>query len=1115
MFSFYTLKTIARFEMRTLLRSWFFRIFAGLTLFGLGSFNITVFLSDSGVPWIFRALPASVPYANLIILNLGQAIVAIFMASEFLKQDRKNDSVEVIYARSMTNAEYILGKALGILSVFFLLNVVVLLMGMGFSFMSNDSSHTIMEFFLYPLLISLPTLVFILGLSFFLMILLRNQAITFILLLGYIALTIFYLNDKYYHLLDYIAYKVPMMNSSIAGFGNLPEVLLHRGVYFFLGIGFILLTVFRLQRLPQSKVFTSFPLYLAIACIGTGGFMALRYIQSKESISEYKRVLVDINNRYVDAPRVRIEACDVNLQHMGNEIVVSSSLDVVNHSGHLIDTLLFSLNPSLSVNSVKIDDISRSFLREEHLLKVILSEAMPREKTYHITMNYSGSINEKVQFLDQDPKLYKDNFSMDLFRVRKRYSYLQDNFVCLTRDALWYPVAGVGYSSKNPMAYLPDFTRFSLNVKTSPSLMALSQGEVAQDSLGNFKFTTEGPLPKISLLIGDYKKYEVDVDSIEYSLFCIKGNDYFKEHFTALKDTLPSLIREIKNEYETSIGMEYPFKRFSMVEVPVHLSLEKHLWSVTSEAIQPQMVLYPEKGVVMEGTDFKHRKSRFERRQKRGNEQASEQDLQSRLFKGFIRSNFMGSAQDWYRNRKVMDRNTFSLFPNYYNFVNPVNISEIPALNLALSVYLKNRSSSSQIVSRWAFQRMSKEERINLALKDASLKQLMVEGVDISNERWENKTTLNDVVQLKGEFLFSLLRSRFGKERFDGVVNKLIAAGHKDAYTLEDLDALFQKEFGQRVSPMIEKWYTQPLLPGYLIKDLQTYRVKQGEHVKYQVRFKISNPKDVDGIVTVNVAQNDPNGRRRRRHGRRGQSAFNRMIYVPAHSAREVGFVFTSKPARMNIYTHISENLPNSLVYDFGSFDKLKRTEVLEDIVECEFFSDLLKKNEIIVDNEDPGFEIHQQIQKWTLKSWLDERKTGKKKYERLQFWSPPNQWKTSIYNDFYGKFVRSGAYTKSGDGARTVSWKAPLKEDGLYDVYCHIAKLNYNWTRQRKPNYTFKIYTEGGIEEVTRSDEELEKGWNYLGSYFITRDSAKVVMSNKSVGAYVFADAIKWVENK
>ncbi len=166
MMSIHKLLTIALYEMRTLLRGWFFRIFAGLSILFIGIFNLVSNLEQTGVPFIYRALPASLPYINLLFLNIGQAIVAVFLASEFLKQDKKNDTVEVIYARSMTNAEYILGKALGILSVFLILNVVILAIGVGFSFLSSDSTHGIFEFLYYPLIISLPTLIYILGLSF-------------------------------------------------------------------------------------------------------------------------------------------------------------------------------------------------------------------------------------------------------------------------------------------------------------------------------------------------------------------------------------------------------------------------------------------------------------------------------------------------------------------------------------------------------------------------------------------------------------------------------------------------------------------------------------------------------------------------------------------------------------------------------------------------------------------------------------------------------------------------------------------------------------------------------------------------------------------------------------
>ena len=499
MFSFHTLKTIARYEMRTLLRGWFFRIFAGLTILSLGGFNLAVFLASSGSPWLYRALPASMPYVNLIVLNLGQAIVAVFLASEFLKQDRKNDTVEVIYVRSMTNAEYILGKTFGILAVFFVLNLIVLIIGMGFSFFSNDSAKGISEFFYYPLLISLPTLVFILGLAFFLMTIFKNQAITFIVILGYIALTIFYLNNQYYHIFDYIAYKVPMFNSSIAGIGNLHEVLIHRGIYLFIGFGMIFFTIFKLQRLPQAKLFTSFPLILAIVFTTAGGILAYQYIQLKKSNLELKKQMISLNNQYVHYPKMSVIDSKIEFQHLGEKMKAKVEMQIINQSGQNIDTLLFSLNPSLNLSKVSINGEALTFIQELQLIKIVPQSKIEKNKIYLLKMEYAGSINENTHFLDADFENYEDNFSMEIFQIRKRYAYLMEDFVCLTSESLWYPVAGVGYSTLDPSLYFPDFTTFHLTVKTKDGLLAISQGQMTELGNTGFKFEPEFRLPKISL----------------------------------------------------------------------------------------------------------------------------------------------------------------------------------------------------------------------------------------------------------------------------------------------------------------------------------------------------------------------------------------------------------------------------------------------------------------------------------------------------------------------------------------------------------------------------------------------------------------------------------------
>ena len=122
---------------------------------------------------------------------------------------------------------------------------------------------------------------------------------------------------------------------------------------------------------------------------------------------------------------------------------------------------------------------------------------------------------------------------------------------------MWYPVSGVTYATARPGFHQPDFTQFSLKVKTSNDLVAVSQGITTNPEKGVYEFENKEALPKISLLIADYNKYSITVDSIEYSIYSTKGNDYYLKHFTEFKDTLPAIIRELSNEYETLLDLKY------------------------------------------------------------------------------------------------------------------------------------------------------------------------------------------------------------------------------------------------------------------------------------------------------------------------------------------------------------------------------------------------------------------------------------------------------------------------------------------------------------------------------------------------------------------------------
>ncbi|MBN2813549.1 MAG: hypothetical protein JXQ80_05690 [Bacteroidales bacterium] len=1107
-----TIRIIATYEMKTLLRSWFFRIFASGTIFGLGIFNIAMNVDSSGAPWIYKALASSIPYANLIILNLGQAIVAVFLASEFLKQDRKNDTVEVIYARPMSNGQYIAGKTLGILTVFLLLNFIILLMGIGFSFLGSVSSQRFFAYLAYPLLISLPTLVYILGLSFFVMTLVKNQAVTFIILTGYIAITVFYLNKKAYHLFDYIAYQVPMMYSSISGFGNTGEIVLHRGIYLVLGIALIMLTVYKLPRLAQTVKYHRMPLWGGLILLAAGILMAYAYLNNKNRMHSFRNQVIALNNAYAHYPRAITDSCMLDVEHLGNSLSVKATLYVSNHGAQPVDTLIMSLNPDLEVSELRVDSKPLAFTRKKQLILAILPETLEKTEALTINLHYFGSINEGITFLDQSEEEFDKNPAFEVFRLRKRTAFLQRNFVCLTAESLWYPITGTGYASALPARYEPDFTRFSLKVKTRPGLVILSQGKMDKKENGQFTFSPEFALSKITLLIGKYIENTLTVDSVAYSIFSMKGHDYYKPYFTSLADTLPTLIRELKKEYETNVGMEYPFRRLMLAEVPVHFSLDHHLYAYACDAIQPEMILYPEKGVLFNSSDFKARTHRLEKNAKNNNEEVIPVDIQKDLFNRFVKDNFLAQRGQRFNYDELVNWQTYSVFPQYLTFITRLASDRWPVLGLSFETYIGERNNKAGNTMQW-YDNLSANEKINLELAQSSLGELMATGIEKEAENEENPVTLRDVIQVKGIHFFNLLRARYGESQLDTLLTGLIDDHRHKPIPFEELNGRFNQKFNQELASEVGQWYEQKNLPGFIIGKINTYKVMQDDNTRYQIRFTLSNPEPADGMVTLNVEMNDPN----RKQNDFGQGDFNvdfsRQLFLPAKTSFEVGYIFNTEPARMSIVTHISKNLPYNLVYGFEGFNEIRNADPLDDAVPIPFFETINHADEVVADNEDDDFSFLQTTDEAYLRSVVQRNSKKKYKYSAIWAWSPPREWRSALRSEFYGRYIHSAHYTRAGSGERTATWKARLPEKGAYDVFFYMDKVNVGWRRSnRSPDYNITVYHDHGAEKINQVTEDIDHGWHYLGTWYISSDTAKVELTNKSGGDMIFADAVKWV---
>jgi hypothetical protein len=171
--------------------------------------------------------------------------------------------------------------------------------------------------------------------------------------------------------------------------------------------------------------------------------------------------------------------------------------------------------------------------------------------------------------------------------------------------------------------------------------------------------------------------------------------------------------------------------------------------------------------------------------------------------------------------------------------------------------------------------------------------------------------------------------------------------------------------------------------------------------------------------------------------------------------------------------------------------------------------------NEIIVDNEDPEFSITKYENISLLEKLIVKEEEKTSKYQGINWWRPATSW-TAITNDeFYGEYVRSGYYIKGGEGDQVATWNVPIKKAGYYDVYYHLYKMRPRGRNrdEDKGNYNFTIYGDDGPEEAALDVQAAESGWNHLGSYYFSPDTAKIQLSNKTQLRMVFADAVKLVE--
>lgn len=1114
MISLHNITSIAKYEITTLLRSWFFRIFAILAMVFLFFFNMgTMIMDNAGAGnWDLKAISSAIPYVNLLILNTVQAIIAIFLASDFLKRDKKLDTTDVIYIRSMSNGEYVAGKTIGNIVVFMILNLIILSEALIFNLIAENVVVNWVAYLEYFLIISFPTLVFILGLSFFVMSILKNQAITFILLLGYVAATIFYLNTKFYYLFDYMAYSMPLLKSDFIGFGNLETVVIHRGMYVCFGVAFIFLTISLLKRLPQSPFSNKVTLIPAVIFFIGGiwlGKMHVSEFVAKQDLRVDMRALNDANK---DLPQLKVESYRIDINHHGTSLDVTANLVVSNPGREAVNHFVFSLNPGLQLQSVRWDGQEASVKRDLQLIDFSGYKLEPGQSA-KLEFVYSGTPNEAANFLDVDNKTLQKAYRAFMFQIDKRSAVVSPEYVLLTRESNWYPIAGTGFGDKSKQWTQKQFSNYEISVKTENGLTAISQGTV-EEKEGVFHFVNKNNLPQASLVIGNYTHKTDTIDGLVFNLYHHPEHDYFTKFFEPVKDTIPELIATALKDYERKLDMYYPFSQFTLVEVPAQFYSYPRVLIGEREQVQPEMVLFPEKGILIGEADFNGSIKRMER-WGRGNEtQTTPEEKKVMAFNNFLSMFTQASARPDFRRQQgevqVEEKaNPLYSFPLFYNYAYFVQSDKWPITDRIFESYLKQSSQSGAMGWMRDMQGMTENEQANLALQDYSFAELLDDTTKIK--------IIDNVIQQKGQSLFSIIKRKTGDEAFDDFMFNFLKSIRFKGTTIEDFSTRVNADFGTDLLPFMDKWFNSKSLPGYLIGGVSAVNVLDGDRLKTMVKFKITNTETTEGIVIVQFRLGGGGGPGRMRFMGGDAETIDKLISLEGKQTKEVSFLLDGTPRGATINTLTSRNIPSELRIQLEDIEEDTKATPFEGEKISDVPVRLVEDGEFICDDEDASFRFTKTADYSLLQRLLLKEDQSKERFIGFNTWRAPRTWRATTNSSFFGEFIRSAHYIRSGDGSKRVSWTIPLKDAGTYEVFTHLIKNDRRGPRRDNQEgggeYTYTVFHNGEKEEIVIDMKTIDSGWNSLGTFYFAGDSARVELGNKTSAQVVVADAIKLVK--
>ena len=1135
---------VALAEMRSArrqVRTWGFGLLAvGMSLM----FFVGTGVQHAQEGWISPV--SEFPAPRYIMSTVGMPLLlvflfgVIFLAFDVRARDRRERMVEVLDSRPVSNVELLLGRVLGVVATACVpaLVLIVLVQAVGtvggaLGAPTEPVQYASLATFLF--VDALPLFVVWASVVVLLAVLIRNRVLVAVAALGVFATWVLWSQSQ------------PLYLSHLAGptfFGSVvsdllprvaaPATALHRLALVVLAVGLLFAAAGFHRRFDDRGRPQRFA--VAAVLIGVGALaMTGLFVHAREGM--------EIRDRWLAVHAAAAGAAPnggADVEHLGGTVRIDPgrllALDllmrvVASPEARRAGQMVMSFNPGMALEDVRVNGEATTATHRDGLLTIALP---PTSGSFDFELRARGVPDPAFAYLDS-----AFDFAADSTGRRNATHYLgrdasiyDADYVALMPGVHWLPRPGANIGMDDPGTVQRDYYTVDLTVEAPTGWWVAGPGSREALDDGRTRFAPPSPVPAVALIASNFERRSMALAGVELEILMAPGH---LENLAVFEDAgkrLGERLEQLFGEARTA-GLDYPYRSLSVVETPATLRRCAGGWRMDTVQALPGILLMSERGFPSASFDFALRRNR------RAKAEGDVESFKIRVLERYFRNDysggdpFVGLARNLFRFQAGVAAD--GMAATALEFV----VEELVQLLLSdregffsAHVFTPDGTTSlgriGQLASK-AFNVGGDRGVLHAATSRPVVWDLALETSLANLDPDDDPAGVLDALALKGSAVARSIVDALGRERTGAFLAELRQRHSGGHY---DIDGFYESALavGADLRPLLGDWLNDAALPGFLASAATTVRLPDSARggARFETRVQVRNDEPVPGLLRLRYVT----ARWRRMKGGAGMSSD--PVRVPGNSSVEVALVTASPIVQIWMDPYLSLNrgdvqlaIERSDLPGIEGMSGVRRSDWLPPV-----------EQGIVVDDLDDGFVVERspRVDRFRIgdiafvpRQLLGEMDHGLPDYlssvatsrgSRLH----DGEWRRQEVPSSWGKYRRTVARASAAGGHARAVFSTALPGAGVWRLDYHMPLV---W-RKAKGEVRFGTGSRAMVAALGEYDMALEfgdgerqavgfdasgaeEGWNDLGRFELPKGPVRLVVSNRSSGDVVVADAVRW----